>query len=116
MDAGLTLADWAGKHIDVLIDRPLGTTHPSYPELVMEVNYGYIPGTLAPDGHPIDAYVLGVDQPLERCTAKVIAVIRRRDDVEDKLVTAVAGDWDEAAIVAATAFQERWFDTYLELP
>jgi len=29
------------------------------------VNYGYIPETTAPDGEEIDAYVLGVFDPIE---------------------------------------------------
>ncbi len=115
MDPGLRLKDWAGRNVDVVVDRPLGSAHPEYPELIYEVNYGYVPGTLAPDGEPLDVYILGADRPLERCTAKVIALVRRRDDVEDKFVVALSGTWDEAAIARATAFQERWFDSWVEL-
>ena len=84
--------------------------------MVYTINYGYISGTIAPDGHPIDAYVLGVDYPLNQCSAKVIAVIRRRDDVEDKIVVAMSGGWDRASIEKATEFQEQWFDSWVELP
>ena len=84
--------------------------------MVYPVNYGFVPWTKAPDGHPIDAYVLGVDHPLERCSAKVIAVIRRKDDVEDKIVVAVSGEWDRAAIENATQFQEQYFDSWVEIP
>ena len=80
------------------------------------VNYGHIPGTMAPDGHCIDVYVLGVDYPFKRCSAKVIAAIRRRDDVEDKIVVAMSGEWDGASIEKATEFQEQWFDSWVELP
>jgi inorganic pyrophosphatase len=115
VDPSLQLNDWAGRDVDVVIDRPLGSAHPGYPELIYEVNYGFIPGTLAPDGEPIDVYVLGAAGPLESCTTRVIAVVRRRDDIEDKLVAALSGTWDEAAIAAATAFQERWFDSWVEM-
>lgn len=116
MDPNLVLVDWIGKTVEVVIDRPLGGAHPSEPSLVYELNYGYVPGTLAPDGDPIDVYVLGADGPLERCTGEVIAVIRRRDDIEDKLVVALSGEWGEAAIRQATEFQERFFDSWVELP
>ena len=116
MDANLRLDDWIGRTVDVVVDRPLGSVHPRYPGIVYEVNYGYIPGTTAPDSAPIDVYVLGADQPLERCSAKVIAVIRRRDDVEDKIVVAMSGEWNGASIAKATAFVERWFDSWVELP
>lgn len=116
MDLNLKLDEWIGRTIEIVIDRPLGSAHPSDPDIIYEVNYGYIPGTMAPDGHPIDVYVLGADQPLEQCSARVIAVVRRRDDVEDKIVVAMAGEWNEASIAKATAFQEQYFDTWVELP
>ena len=75
-----------------------------------------MPGTIAPDGHPLDAYVLGAREPLAHCEATVIAIIRRRDDVEDKLVTADSGASDAGAIEAATEFQERFFDSWVEVP
>ena len=60
-------------------------------------------GTLAGDGEPIDAYVLGVDVPVEVVTGTVVGVIERADDVEDKLVVAVAGSgpWSTEAITEA---------------
>lgn len=80
------------------------------------MNYGHVPGTVAPDDEPLDVYLLGADGPLERCAAPVIAVVRRRDDIEDKLVAAVTGQWDEAAITDAVAFQGQYFDSWVELP
>jgi inorganic pyrophosphatase len=115
MDSGLSAADWLGREVDVLIDRPLGSRHPRHPDLVYELNYGYVPDTIAPDGHPLDAYVLGSDRSLSRCTGTVIAIIRRRDDVEDKLVVALAGRWDSDSIARATAFQEQWFDFWVDM-
>jgi len=115
LDTTLSLSDWAGRTVDVVIDRPLGSVHPREPDIEYEVNYGYIPGTLAPDGHPLDVYVLGVDQPLARCSARVIAIVRRRNDVEDKLVAVVSGQWDTTSIAKAIAFQEQWFDSWVEI-
>ena len=116
MDPNLKLEDWVGQTVDVVIDRPMGTTHPRFPDFVYPINYGYIPGTMAPDGHPIDAYVLGAEYPIKRCSAMVIAVIRRRDDVEDKLVVALSGEWSKASIIESTSFQEQYFDSWVELP
>ena len=116
MDPKLRLEDWFGRMVDVVIDRPMGSTHPRELDIVYPINYGFIPGTMAPDGHPIDAYVLGADSPLKKCSARVIAVIRRRDDVEDKLVVSLSGEWTETSIRKSTAFQEQWFDSWVELP
>ena len=103
MDPNLRLADWAGKRITVEIDRTRGSTHPTEDDIVYGVNYGFIPGTRAPDGHPIDVYVLDAGEPLERCEATVIAIVRRRDDVEDKLVAVLdaTNTWNAPAILAA---------------
>jgi len=74
-----------------------------------------VPGTRAPDGHPIDIYIIDADRPPAECRAEVIAIIRRRDDVEDKLVAGVGrGEWSPSEILARTHFQERFFDSYVE--
>lgn len=116
MDPNLKLEEWVGRTVDVVIDRPLGSTHPRHSDIVYPINDGYVPGTLAPDGGQVDVYLLGPQIPLVRCSAKVIAIIRRRDDVEDKLVAMVSGEWNEASIREATLFQEQWFDIWIELP
>jgi len=118
VDPDLHLADWAGRRVTVEVDRPLGSTHPTEDDIVYPLNYGFIPGTLAPDGHPLDVYVLDTREPLERCEATVIAIVRRRDDIEDKLVAVMdpPGAWDDPSILAAVDFQERFFDSWVELP
>ena len=73
---------------NVTIDRPIGSSHPDYPSMIYPVNYGYIEGIMAPDGEEQDAYVLGVDTPLDSFTGKRIAVIHRKDDIEEKWVIA----------------------------
>lgn len=99
-----------GTELEVLVDRPLGSTHPEIPSLKYQTNYGYIPGTLAGDGEEIDAYVLGVEEPLERFTGVCIAVILRKNDDEHKLVVAPQ-TYDVARIKDATDYVERDFDT-----
>lgn len=109
---------WVGRTVDVTVDRPLGSVHPEHPGLVYPINYGFVAGTVAGDGEPLDAYVLGVDAPVETATGRVVAVIERYDDVEDKLVVAAAGSgpWTAEAIAEAVHFQERWFDSHVHTP
>ena len=105
-----------GQRVEVRVDRPLGSAHPSYPDLIYPVNYGYVPGVMAPDGEEQDAYILGVQEPLARFTGRVIAVIRRLDDVEDKWVVAQEGcRFTREEIAAAVHFQERYFRSEIEL-
>lgn len=98
----------------VVVDRPLGSAHPRYPDLVYPVNAGELPGTVSGDGLPIDAYLLGWDAPLTGAGGTVVAVLVRADDTEDKLVVVRDGTvWTDGAILAATRFQERFFRTTL---
>lgn len=102
--------------ITAIIDRPLGTRHPRHPNILYTVNYGYVPGVIAGDGEEQDVYILGVEEPLQRFTGERIAIVRRRDDVEDKWILAPAGmTFTAEEIMAAVHFQEQYFDSYAEL-
>ena len=97
------------KIIDVKIDRPMGSKHPKY-NYIYPVNYGYIPNTLSGDGEEIDCYVLGIFEPLEIYTGKCIAIIKRLDDNDDKLVIVPENkNYSDDEIKVLTEFQERFF-------
>lgn len=105
-----------GSIVTVTIDRPLGSYHPKYPDLYYPINYGYIAGVIAGDGEELDAYVLGVDVPMEQIRGRVIAIIHRLNDVEDKLVVAPLDvSFSREQIIALTDFQEKYFDITVEL-
>ncbi len=101
---------YLGEVVTVKVDRPIGSKHPKY-DMLYEVNYGFVPNTKAPDGEEIDAYVLGVDAPLDEFTGKCIAIIHRQDDNDDKLVVAPENfrDISSQKIIEATDFQEKYF-------
>ena len=108
--------DILGKIVTVKIDRPLGSRHPERRALRYPINYGFVEGVPAGDGEAQDAYVMGPDTPVKMFTGKVIAVVRRRNDVEDKWVVAPEGtSFDKDAILEATQFQERFFDSEIVL-
>ncbi len=105
------MKQYFGKEVQVIIDRPMGSEHPEY-GFIYPINYGYIPNTIAGDGEELDAYVLGEFEPLESYTGKVIAIIHRKDDNEDKLVVAKDSiSYSKAQIEALTEFVERFFDS-----
>ena len=101
-----------GKMVTVIMDRPMGTYHPKHKDMYYPVNYGYISGIMAPDGEEQDAYVLGVDEPLQEFTGVVIAIIHRFDDVEEKWVVAPEGVmFSKEEIWEQVKFQEQYFQS-----
>lgn len=108
-----------GRTVTVTVDRAMGTYHPEYIDLYYPINYGYIKGIMAPDGEEQDAYILGVAEPVKDFTGTVIAIVHRKDDVEEKWV--VASDeiaFTKEEIEAQVHFQEQYFDSeiIMELP
>lgn len=103
-----------GEIVTVIVDRAMGTYHPEHPDIYYPINYGYISGIIAPDGEEQDAYILGIDEPVEGFTGKVIAIIHRNDDVEEKWVVAPADKtFSKEEIIEKVKFQEQYFDTYV---
>lgn len=100
-----------GRKVRVMIDRPIGSHHPEYTELIYECNYGYVEGIIAADGEEQDSYVLGIFEPIDSFEGIVIAEIIRKNDIETKWVVASENDkFTENEIRSAVNFQERFFD------
>lgn len=99
-----------GDIVTVTVDRPLGSYHPKYKDMYYPVNYGYIEGIMAPDGEEQDAYILGVDRPVAQFTGRIIAIVRRQDDVEEKWVVCPDGmTLTKEEIMEQIRFQEQYF-------
>ena len=100
-----------GNIVKVIVDRPLGSVHPKHNDLIYTVNYGYIPEVFALDGEEQDAYILGATEPVTEFVGKVIAIIHRLNDIEDKWVVAPEGkSFTKEEIANLVAFQEKFFD------
>ncbi len=100
-----------GEIIKIKIDRPMGSKHPKH-NFIYPVNYGYVPGVMGGDGEELDAYLLGVFEPVEEYEGRLIGIIHREDDVEEKLVVA-SKLYTAEQIMALIEFQERWFHSYV---
>jgi inorganic pyrophosphatase len=99
-----------GKTVKVIVDRPLGTYHPEHKDIYYSLNYGYVEGIIAADGEEQDAYILGVTEPIKEFSGKVIAIIHRFDDIEEKWIVAPEGSsFDKDYILQQVNFQERFF-------
>ena len=101
--------DFLGQTVKIKIDRQFGTKHPNH-GFIYPLNYGFVPNTISGDGEELDAYLLGVFEPVEEYEGKCIAIIHRTNDNDDKLVVAPVGkEYSDEAIDALTEFQERFF-------
>ena len=108
----IDLTEYLGKEVYIVIDRPLGSVHPNHSDIIYPVNYGYIQNTISGDGEEIDVYLLGVSVPVRDFSCRIIAVIERLDDNENKLVGAPVGvEFTKEEIAKLTNFQEQYFDT-----
>ena len=101
--------NYLGKIIKIKIDRQLGMKHPKY-DLIYPINYGYVPNTISGDGEELDAYLLGVNDPVDEYVGECIAIIHRTNDNDDKLVIVpVRKKYTNEEIDTLTEFQEKYF-------
>lgn len=107
---------YLGKTVTVEIDRPIGCHHVTKGiHLDYTVNYGYLPGVSGGDGEEQDVYILGVSEPIEQFTGRIIGAVRRADDNEDKLVAAPEGmTFTKEQIAEEIRFVEQYFDSTIE--
>lgn len=109
----MRVEEFLGKELYIKIDRCIGSKHPEW-EYIYPVNYGYVPNTKALDGEEIDAYVLGIFEPVQEFNGVCVAIIRRSNDNEDKLVVIPKGKtYTDEQIMALVEFQERFFKSFI---
>lgn len=105
-----------GNKVIVKVDRPMGSYHPEHKDMYYPINYGYIEGVMAPDGEEQDAYILGVDEPVEEFSGVVIAIIHRVDDVEEKWVVSPENmRFTVEEIEKQVYFQEQYFKSEIRM-
>ena len=105
-----------GTIVTVTVDRPLGSYHPEHKEMYYPVNYGFIEGIMEPDGEEQDAYILGVNEPVDKFTGKIIAIVHRKNDIEEKgVVVPEEVTFSKEEIRQQIHFQEQYFDSEIVL-
>lgn len=68
---------------EVVIDRPKGTVHPKYPNIIYKVDYGYLKNTSSMDGAGIDVWVGSAEK---RIDAIICTVDLMKRDSEIKIL------------------------------
>lgn len=112
-----TAWSFLGKTVTMSVDRPIGYVHKkSGYELTYAINYGYIPGVFGGDGEELDVYLIGVNERVRSFEGRIVGIVHRNDDVEDKLIMAPIGvSVTREAAERAVHFQEQYYDSHIEL-
>lgn len=98
-----------GKNVKVIVDRKMGDKHPKH-GFIYPINYGYIENIISGDGEELDAYILGIFEPINKFEGKCIAIVHRLEEDDDKLVIVPKDKWySTEQIEALVEFQERFF-------
>ena len=69
---------------NITIDRPKGSAHPQYPDIVYEIDYGYLENTASMDGEGIDVWRGSL--PSAQADAIICTVDLLKSDSEIKLL------------------------------
>lgn len=83
----------------LVIDRPKGTRHPRYPELVYPLDYGYLEGTTSGDGGGIDVW-LGASGDRD-LSAVILTVDAFKRDAEVKLLLGCTEEETQIALTCS---------------
>ena len=107
------IQSYLGKIVTIKVDRPVGFHHVTKGiHLDYTLNYGFLPGVTGGDGEEQDVYILGISEPLDTFTGRIIGVVRRRDDNEDKFIAAPEGmTFTAAEMEKEVYFVEKYFDS-----
>lgn len=69
---------------EIVIDRPRGSPHPRFPDIVYPLDYGYLAGTTGGDGDGIDIWRGSL--PCLSVTAAIVTIDLLKRDAELKLL------------------------------
>ncbi|MBZ0300794.1 MAG: inorganic pyrophosphatase [Anaerolineae bacterium] len=95
-----------------VIDRPQGSAHPRYPDLIYPLDYGYLDGTTGGDGAGIDIW-LGSGN-LQQPTGVLCTVDLVKRDAEVKILLGCTPD--EMEIIANFSGADRMGYVLVERP
>lgn len=68
----------------IVVDRPKGTCHPKFAEIIYPLDYGYLDGTMSGDKEGIDVWLGSLEKKV--VTGIVITVDLFKNDAEQKIL------------------------------
>ncbi len=69
---------------EIVLDRPKGSRHPRYTDIIFPLDYGYLAGTTTIDGNGIDIWVGSAERRQLTAIACTVDVVKK--DAEIKLI------------------------------
>ena len=96
-----TTLDTLVSTCEITVDRPTGSCHPRYPDLVYPLDYGYLRGSQSSDGAEVDCWVGSVDG--RAVTGIVVTIDLLKRDTEAKVLLGCTS----AEMEKVTAFHNR---------
>ena len=102
---------------NIIIDRPKGSTHPRYPEVVYPLDYGYLENTTASDGGGIDVWLGSLNPAMDEHGVKTLTGIlctfdRLKRDAEIKLLIGCT----QEDIQTIQVFHQEMYTLYVPNP
>ncbi len=67
---------------EMVIDRPKGSRHPRYPDIVYQVDYGYLKGTTSMDGGGIDVWKGTRENPAVDAVMCIVDLVKRDSEIK----------------------------------
>lgn len=95
----------------IVIDRPRGSAHPRFPQILYPLDYGYLDGTAAMDGDGIDLWRGSLNTG--RVTGVIVSLDGMKRDGEVKLLVDCTAQ--ETGVIEAFHNQADWMGGLLVL-
>lgn len=66
---------------EIVIDRPIGSAHPRFPNFIYKVDYGYLKNTASMDGAGIDVWVGSGDKKIDAIMC-IVDLMKRDSEIK----------------------------------
>ena len=97
------------KEVNVIVDKPYGSLHSFYPDEIYTCNGGYV---LIDDDY-YEAYVYGINEPVDDYQGKVIGIIYHEDNSE-YLIVSKDLNYDKNDVINTIAFEQQHYNIIIE--
>lgn len=101
-----------GKIATVIIERQYGSYHPTISDVRLPYNFGYVKQDFTVEDMQLqDAYVVGIEEPVDQFTGEVIGIIYHKQDEKSRWIVAPRGAiLSHDKIIQWIGLEEQYYD------